>query len=850
MRRLLLIFFLVPFIVQAQKNYNAIFTNNKPSIDGIALDECWNNCSIADKFVQILPEPLQASKYNTKIKVCYDNTSIYLLAIMHQPNTPILKQLCDRDRIGNVNVDHVSFYFDTYNDKQNGFAFKVTAAGVQQDERLSNGGSPGGFDSDGADINWDAVWNSAVKIEKDKWVAEIEIPFSAIRIPNAETMDWGFQVRRIVRKTNESSFWNTFDVNQQGFLRQEGILTGIKNIKTPLRLFLYPYLSAGYQSVPTSKGTQNSFLPNGGLDLKYGINDAFTLDMTLIPDFSQVISDNIIRNLSPFEQQLNENRPFFTEGVELFNKQGLFYSRRIGSRPEAYYEVDNIYGEDPNYKIVKNPNVSTLYNSFKVSGRNKKNLGIGIINALQAPMFATIKKISNDSNFSFKTGELTNYNVLVLDKAFKGQNNLNFTNTLVTRANNGRLGDVFGLQGDFYFKNNQYNLFVNYNQSNVLENNKWQFGSFGNAKFAKVSGKYRAGGYITYFSPKFDQSDASIQFDYNNLTQGLRFNIQNNTPKNKKLQNNNWWLNVSGSQNIKPFKDKGTEYEVGTFLLFKNFWDISIYAGGKPFGDRDFYQLARFNLPINNYGYQWIGYNGSSDSRKKFFGYHSFSYGNNYTKKNLNYTDANLGLRYNLSDHLNVETSFSVVLNNASTGRTELYYAIDSAIISFRDVHEYTWDVKLNYNINPNMSINGRFRHYNTFIKNNSFYLGHPTEKWDYQPIAFKNGLDENYNLQNIDLFYNWIFSPGSRFVLSYKQWLPNGYILNNQFQENKFVNNVYETWQANKAWAIAARVIWFLDYNKVKHQLGKKKSITTNNIDKVSSFNNDVNNYRRRFAN
>jgi len=59
------------------------------------------------------------------------------------------------------------------------------------------------------------------------------------------------------------------------------------------------------------------------MDIKYGLNQAFTLDMTLIPDFGQVQSDNLTLNLTPFEQKFSENRSFFTEGTELFNKGGF-----------------------------------------------------------------------------------------------------------------------------------------------------------------------------------------------------------------------------------------------------------------------------------------------------------------------------------------------------------------------------------------------------------------------------------------------------------------------------------------------------------------------------------------------
>ena len=78
------------------------------------------------------------------------------------------------------------------------------------------------------------------------------------------------------------------------------------------------------------------------MDVKWGISESFTLDMALIPDFSQVQSDNQVLNLSPFEVQYDENRPFFTEGTELFNKRGLFYSRRVGTAFNTFDPEDNL----------------------------------------------------------------------------------------------------------------------------------------------------------------------------------------------------------------------------------------------------------------------------------------------------------------------------------------------------------------------------------------------------------------------------------------------------------------------------------------------------------------------------
>jgi len=111
-----------------------------------------------------------------------------------------------------------------------------------------------------------------------------------------------------------------------------------------LRLSLTPYLSLYGERSPNTDADNKTVYENStsysfGADLKYGIDDRFTLDMTLLPDFSQVQSDNKVKNLTAFETVYDENRPFFKEGVELFSKGNLFYSRRIGKKPGLFYFI-------------------------------------------------------------------------------------------------------------------------------------------------------------------------------------------------------------------------------------------------------------------------------------------------------------------------------------------------------------------------------------------------------------------------------------------------------------------------------------------------------------------------------
>src|SRR5574343_290561 len=131
----------------------------------------------------------------------------------------------------------------------------------------------------------------------------------ALLFPEKDKQTWGLNFFREVRRERQKYTWSPIDNKIGAISQQAGILTGIENIKTPTRLFLIPY-SSFYLSGSDAQKTKGEL--KGGLDVKYGINDAFTLDAILVPDFGQTKFDNVILNLGPFEQQFNENRPFFT----------------------------------------------------------------------------------------------------------------------------------------------------------------------------------------------------------------------------------------------------------------------------------------------------------------------------------------------------------------------------------------------------------------------------------------------------------------------------------------------------------------------------------------------------------
>ena len=341
--------FLFCFSLLAQeKTLPAVKTNQAPRIDGDLSDEVWQNIGTATDFVQNYPAAGQPASKQTIVKLLYDNSAIYVAAYLYDDPALIRKQITARDEEMQKDVDYFAVFFDTYHDKQNGFQFVVTSANVQSDARLGpNLGSGGGFGEFG-DKTWDAVWESKVKIHKDGWSVEMKIPYISLRFARKDVQDWGLQFLRLIRRTNESCYWSPVDPSVNGLVNQFGHYTGLQQLQPPMRLSFSPYVSTGYRKSPDiGSGFNKTGLLSGGMDLKYGVNESFTLDATLIPDFGQVISDNVVNNLSPFEIRFQENRPFFTEGTEIFNKAGLFYSRRVGATPTRYNDVRFFVASNP-----------------------------------------------------------------------------------------------------------------------------------------------------------------------------------------------------------------------------------------------------------------------------------------------------------------------------------------------------------------------------------------------------------------------------------------------------------------------------------------------------------------------
>jgi hypothetical protein len=453
MIRFLTILFLITNIAFAQtksvaKELAAVRTKAKIKIDAVLNEDAWKTAAKAGDFIEWRPSfgKVEDDKTKTDVYLLYDDNAFYIAGFCHEAsNDSISKEFVGRDMVG-IN-DFVGVMFDTYNDKINGFGYYITPLGEQFDAKYS---------SNGEDGSWNSVYESSTKIVAGGWIFEMKIPFAAIRFVAKPNQTWGMNITRRRSKAGKQFMWNPVNPAIGGtFFAQNGLLKNIDNIKPPIRLSFSPYLSLNASHYPYNilgeKNLQTSV--NGGMDVKYGISQAFTLDLTLIPDFGQVQSDNRVLNLTPYEVKYNEYRSFFTEGTDLFNKGNLFYSRRIGGITEDLKNKAN-NSLAINDSIIKNPSETKLINATKISGRTSKGLGIGILNAITAAQYATVLNKVKGTTSNVETAPITNYNVLVLDQSLKNNSSISLINTSVVRAGKDYDANVTAALWDFYDKKN------------------------------------------------------------------------------------------------------------------------------------------------------------------------------------------------------------------------------------------------------------------------------------------------------------------------------------------------------------------------------------------------------------
>lgn len=813
------------FSIAQVRNLEAVKVTTPPRLDGSLDDAAWQGVPAATDFITNIPVFGKTPIVNSSVKVVYDNTAIYVGAYLYDKPGNIRRQMTLRDAEQRADVDYFAIFFDTYRDRQNAFQFLVTSRNVQSDSRLSPSSEATDFNAYG-DYTWDAVWDSRVSVRADGWVVEIKIPYSAIRFSKEDIQNWGVQFLRFTRVNNETSFWSAVDPNVSGFVNQFGDLSGLKNLVPPLRLSFSPYVSGGYRSNPSASGNyKNEWLKSGGMDVKYGISESFTLDATLIPDFGQVISDNLVNNITPYELQFRENRPFFTEGTELFNKAGIFYSRRIGRTPTLYNYVNSEAGMGilSTYDVIKNPEVTRLYNAVKFSGRTKNKLGIGIFNAVTQPVRARLRDRATGKDSVVITEPLANYNIIVLDQAFKNRSYVTLTNTNVLRNGHERDGNVTAVDLAIYDKNNTYGFFLRPRYSKVFGQNPYD--GFANyIEFGKVSGKFQFSLNNNIESDKYDPNDLGILQAPNEVVNNARFSYNIYEPT-KRFLNQYYNLEIVQAYLYKPMIYQRTEIISSALFIFKNFWDIRFQLSTAPFWFNDYFELqtpsdprATPRVALKRAPYYFGGISGSSDSRKRLFVRWNLGFAQGPMPADP-YHIIGIGARYRFSDRLTLDLNVERQHDNGQFGFSfERDNLTGSPILARRKYTDVNSLLTGSYSFTPRMNMTFRARHYWNKLANTNMYDVKGDGYWNERFDRIPSDYDVNYNTFSLDVFYTWDFRLGSRIIVGWKNWLGRDFEYLVDGSMNKYYGRnftqVFDNPHGNE---FTVRFIYYLDYLQLK---------------------------------
>ncbi|MEP7165257.1 MAG: DUF5916 domain-containing protein [Ferruginibacter sp.] len=803
---------------QTEKRKLAIKRITAPiKIDGVLDDTPWKDAPLADKFVELRPTPYRKESTDnpTEIYFLYTNEGIYVGGYLHEKSKDsIASELVGRDGFGNN--DFVGVIFDTYYDKLNGFEYFVTPGGEQWDAKSSNGGNE--------DFSWNAVWQSAVKVNADGWSFEMFLPYSCIRFGKKKIQDWGLNIVRKRQKSGQQLFWQTIDPNVNAFLSQEGLITGLENIKPPLRLQLSPYLSTYLNhdgtAAPGIKKTTATI--NGGMDVKYGINQAFTLDMTLIPDFGQVQTDNRVLNLSPFEQRFSENRSFFTEGTELFNKGNLFYSRRIGVEPR-YRKWPSGQANDT---IIEDPNQAKIVNATKISGRTQKGLGVGILNAITERQFTTFLDKSTGNKRREENMPLTNYNVFVLDQTLKHNSSISLVNTNVLRNGNDYDANVTSALFDLNNKKNNYNIGGNVSFSNIMGGgNKTITGYAHSIYLGKTSGRFLWSAYQDLFNDKYDKSDLGYFTNNNTMDQGLWMQYNWRKPKgwyNQMRINLNAWYGrlVSPIDNLRRkemmYQNAGGNIN-GNAQTKKLQWvgfSLNVSAAYN-----DFYEPRSFGRVFHNKGSEglYVWYESNSAKKLSWTGNIFAGTGGVFKRTSLEY---NATGKVRFSSKFSVDCSVYITNAHNQPGWAATLPG-DTIIFSRRDVKSIENVLGFKYNFTNRMGITLRARHYWSKVDPLQFYELDKFGDLQTPGNPFTGNVNQNYNFLSVDMVYNWQFAQGSFFSVVWKD-IADNFEYSGNF-EKKYSRNLGNTIDGHQFNSLSVKVIYFIDYLTAKNKLKRK---------------------------
>jgi hypothetical protein len=361
------------------------------TVDGNLSEPAWKDAAVIDTFYETSPGDNTPPKVRTVAYLTYDDRFFYIGLRCDDPEPANIRApYVERDQVLGTD-DNVAIFLDTRNDRRSAQEFRVNPRGIQADAMFN--------DANGnEDFSPDFFYDSAAQIGPEGWTAELRIPFSSLRYKKTDPQTWGIILWRNYPREFRYAYYSSPQPRGSNclicFSRE---LTGLEGLPSGAHYVIAPYVSAKEDGAPRDPNDlESSFLnkpvePDGGGDVKWIPNPDTAVDATINPDFSQVESDVAQLAVNQrFALFFPEKRPFFLEGVDLFDTPiQAVYTRTItspawgvrgtGKIDSSTYTVLVAEDRGGGSVILPGPQFSDLapqdFHSFVAIGRLRRDFG-------------------------------------------------------------------------------------------------------------------------------------------------------------------------------------------------------------------------------------------------------------------------------------------------------------------------------------------------------------------------------------------------------------------------------------------------------------------------------------------
>lgn len=333
-------FILVPQFVYAHNGSTSSpvprVEGDQIDIDGVLDEQVWAQAQVFSGFYQYLPVDGRLAEDSTQVLVWYSPTAIHFGIRAYEPHGEVRATLADRDKI--QGDDYVYLVLDTYNDQRQAIVIGVNPLGQQADGILRDSQRNSSFTSSTSgsytiDLSPDFVYTAKGRVTDYGFEVEVQVPFKSLRYQSDFVQNWGFNVIRKIQHSGYLSTWTRVLQANASFMAQNGVIQDLKDLRRGLVLDISPEVTSSANRVAKDAGWDLDTRDPLGLNVRWGISNNFTLNGTVNPDFSQVEADVAQIQFDPRRAVfVSEKRPFFLDGIELFQSPTrLIYTRRVAN---------------------------------------------------------------------------------------------------------------------------------------------------------------------------------------------------------------------------------------------------------------------------------------------------------------------------------------------------------------------------------------------------------------------------------------------------------------------------------------------------------------------------------------